>query len=63
MVNEERIKLMTKMAAYEKEEHRKNKSIIAFLELSKLYPAFMIFFTPELYISFMIVSLSSSNFS
>lgn len=30
MVNEERIKLMTKMAAYEKEEHRKNKSIIAF---------------------------------
>ena len=30
MVNEERIKLMTKMAAYEKEEHKKNKNIVAF---------------------------------
>ena len=32
MVNEERIKLMTKMAAYEKEEHKKNKNIVAFFK-------------------------------
>ena len=30
MVNEERIKLMTRMAAYEKEEHIKNKKIVSF---------------------------------
>ncbi len=30
MVNEDRIKLMTRMAAYEKEEHRKNKTIVSF---------------------------------
>ena len=30
MVNEERIKLMTRMAAYEKEEHKKNKEIVSF---------------------------------
>ena len=30
MVNEERIKLMTRMAAYEKEEHKKNKKIVSF---------------------------------
>ena len=30
MVNEERIKLMTRMAAYEKEEHKKNKTIVGF---------------------------------
>ena len=32
MVNEERIKLMTRMAAYEKEEHRKNKKIVSFFK-------------------------------
>lgn len=32
MVNEERIKLMTKMAAYEKAEHKKNKNIVAFFK-------------------------------
>lgn len=30
MVNEDRIKLMTRMAAYEKEEHKKNKAIVSF---------------------------------
>ena len=30
MVNEERIKLMTRMAAYEKEDYKKNKNIISF---------------------------------
>lgn len=30
MVNEERIKLMTRMAAYEKEEYKKNKAIVSF---------------------------------
>ena len=30
MVNEERVKLMTGMAAYEKEEHKKNKYIVSF---------------------------------
>ena len=32
MVNEERIKLMTRMAAYEKEKHQKNKKIISFFK-------------------------------
>lgn len=32
MVNEERIKLMTRMAAYEKEEHKKNKTIVSFFK-------------------------------
>ena len=32
MVNEERIKLMTGMAAYEKEEHKKNKDIISYFK-------------------------------
>lgn len=32
MVNEDRIKLMTRMAAYEKEEHKKNKSIVSFFK-------------------------------
>ena len=32
MVNEERIKLMTRMAAYEKEEHKKNKAIVGFFK-------------------------------
>ncbi|MBR5317225.1 MAG: hypothetical protein IKU39_04965 [Lachnospiraceae bacterium] len=32
MVNEERIKLMTRMAAYEKEEHKKNKKIVSFFK-------------------------------
>ena len=32
MVNEERIKLMTRMAAYEKEEHQKNKKIVSFFK-------------------------------
>ena len=36
---------------------------IALLEDSKLYPAFTNFVTPDLYISFKISSLSSSNFS
>ena len=30
MVNEDRIKLMTRMAAYEKEEHKVNKRIVSF---------------------------------
>ena len=30
MVNEDRIKLMTRMAAYEKEEHKTNKTIVSF---------------------------------
>mgnify|MGYP003293199443 CR=1 FL=1 len=30
MVNEDRIKLMTRMAAYEKEGHKKNKIIVSF---------------------------------
>ena len=30
MVKEDRIKLMTRMAAYEKEEHKKNKTIVSF---------------------------------
>jgi len=30
MVNEDRIKLMTRMAAYEKEEHKVNKKIVSF---------------------------------
>ena len=30
MVNEDRIKLVTRMAAYEKEEHKKNKTIVSF---------------------------------
>ena len=33
MVNEDRIKLMTRMAAYEKEEHKKNKTIVSFSEV------------------------------
>ena len=32
MVNEERIKLMTRMAAYEKEEHQKNKKIVSYFK-------------------------------
>ena len=32
MVNEERIKLMTRMAAYEKEGHKKNKLIVSFFK-------------------------------
>ena len=32
MVNEERIKLMTRMAAYEKEKHQKNKKIVSFFK-------------------------------
>ena len=32
MVNEERIKLMTRMAAYEKEGHKKNKVIVSFFK-------------------------------
>ena len=32
MVNEERIKLMTRMAAYEKDEHKKNKKIVSFFK-------------------------------
>ena len=32
MVNEDRIKLMTRMAAYEKEEHKKNKTIVSFFK-------------------------------
>lgn len=32
MVNEERIKLMTRMAAYEKEEHKKNQKIVSFFK-------------------------------
>ena len=32
MVNEERIKLMTRMAAYEKEEHKKNRAIVGFFK-------------------------------
>ena len=32
MVNEDRIKLMTRMAAYEKEEHKKNKNIVSFFK-------------------------------
>ena len=32
MVNEERIKLMTRMAAYEKEGHKKNKKIVSFFK-------------------------------
>lgn len=32
MVNEERIKLMTRMAAYEKNEHKKNKVIVSFFK-------------------------------
>lgn len=32
MVNEERIKLMTRMAAYEKEEYKKNKAIVSFFK-------------------------------
>lgn len=32
MVNEERIKLMTRMAAYEKDEHKKNKVIVSFFK-------------------------------
>ena len=32
MVNEERIKLMTRMAAYEKEKHKKNKNIVIFFK-------------------------------
>lgn len=32
MVNEERIKLMTRMAAYEKEKHKKNKNIVSFFK-------------------------------
>ena len=30
MVNEDRVKLMARMAAYEKEEHKKNKMIVSF---------------------------------
>ena len=30
MVNEERIKLMTRMAAYEKNEHKKNQAVVSF---------------------------------
>ena len=32
MVNEERIKLMTRMASYEKDGHKKNKAIISFFK-------------------------------
>ena len=32
MVNEERIKLMTRMAAYEKEKHKKNKNVVSFFK-------------------------------
>ena len=32
MVNEERIKLMTRMAAYEKDGHKKNKKIVSFFK-------------------------------
>lgn len=32
MVNEERVKLMTRMAAYENGEHKKNKKIISFFK-------------------------------
>ena len=32
MVNEDRIKLMTRMAAYEKDEHKKNKKIVSFFK-------------------------------
>ena len=32
MVNEERIRLMTRMAAYEKEEHKKNRAIVGFFK-------------------------------
>lgn len=32
MINENRIKLMTRMAAYEKEEHKKNKAIVSFFK-------------------------------
>ncbi len=32
MVNEERIKLMTRMAAYEKEKHKKNIKIVSFFK-------------------------------
>ena len=32
MVNEERIKLMTRMAAYEKDGHKKNKAIVSFFK-------------------------------
>lgn len=32
MVNEDRIKLMTRMAAYEKDEHKKNKTIVSFFK-------------------------------
>lgn len=32
MMNEERIKLMTRMAAYEKGEHKKNKTIVSFFK-------------------------------
>lgn len=32
MVNEERIKLMTRMAAYEKEKHKKNKKIVSYFK-------------------------------
>ncbi|MBR5597825.1 MAG: hypothetical protein IKW30_10515 [Lachnospiraceae bacterium] len=32
MVNEERVKLMTRMAAYEKEGHKKNKKIVSFFK-------------------------------
>ena len=32
MVNEERVKLMTRMAAYEKEKHQKNKNIVSFFK-------------------------------
>ena len=32
MMNEERIKLMTRMAAYEKGEHKKNKKIVSFFK-------------------------------
>lgn len=32
MLNEERIRLMTRMAAYEKGEHKKNKKVIGFFK-------------------------------
>lgn len=32
MVNEERIRLMTRMAAYEKDGHKKNKKIVGFFK-------------------------------
>lgn len=32
MVNEERIKLMTRMAAYESGEHKRNKNIVSFFK-------------------------------